>query len=165
MPIPRSAIPVLVLSLATLAACAKGGDKATDSAAAALASPPPAAVPAPHTLMLADLAGTWSVVSTPIDGNDKSPTSMTLTADADGSGWMETFAGRKPVPVRVRVDGDSLISETALYDSFRRKGVKVSTNGVWRLHDGKLVGATVAHYSVKGADSVLHLSVVGTRIP
>ena len=49
------------------------------------------------------------------------------------------------------------------YESVLRKGVKVTTHSVFRLQDGKLVGTTVAHYAIKGADSVRNLRSEGTR--
>jgi hypothetical protein len=39
----------------------------------------------------------------------------------------------------------------------------VTTNGTFRLQDGKLVGSTTAHYKTKSADSVLTLKVEGTK--
>jgi hypothetical protein len=43
--------------------------------------------------------------------------------------------------------------------------VQVSTDGALRLRDGKLVGMTTAHYSVKTADSVRKIKTEGTRAP
>ena len=43
--------------------------------------------------------------------------------------------------------------------------MKVTTNGVIRLLDDKLVGPTTAHYQVSTADSVLELSFLGARAP
>jgi hypothetical protein len=156
------------LCLAILAAaCAKGADRTQDSAAGAVASTPPAAVPAPAPahLSLADVAGKWNVVGTPTEGKDSSTTTFILNATADTVGWTQTFPGRKPMTYSVRVEGDSIISHTGPYESVRRKGVKVTTDNVIRLQNGKLVGTTVAHYSVKTADSVLHLRVEGTKAP
>jgi hypothetical protein len=164
MRIPR----YVALCLAVLAlACAKGADKTQDSAAGTVATTPPApapAAPAP-AIVMADVAGKWVLIATPTDGTDTASTTTTITATADTAGWTQTFAGRKPVPMHVRVDGDSIITQAGPYDSFRRKGVKVSTNGVYHMQGGKLVGHTVAHYNTKGADSVLHLKVEGTKAP
>jgi hypothetical protein len=152
------------LCIAALAvACAKT-DKTTDSAAGTVASTP-AMSPAAPAIVLTDLAGVWTVIATPTDGKDTASTTTTLTASADTAGWTQSVAGGRPVPVHVRVDGDSIITRAGPYDSFRRKGVKVSTNGVYRLQGGKLVGNVVAHYNTKGADSVLHLRTEGTKAP
>ena len=158
-----ASVPAL-LAVALLAACSKT-EKSPDTTAAA--APPPATVtPAPPApVSLASLAGKWTVVATPTDGKDTSPTTTTLTATADTTGWSQATANHPPVPIHVRADGDSIITHSGPYDSFRRKGVKVTTDGVWHLRDGKLVGTTVARYSVKTADSVLHLRTEGTKQP
>ena len=165
----KSYISALTLLLA--AACAKA-DRTSDSAAGTVVNTPPAATPgaaAPATpaIVIADLAGKWTMVATPTEGADKTPTTTTLTATADTTGWVHSMAGGKPVALHVRADGDSLITTSGPYESFRRKGTMVTTNGVLRLQQGKLVGTTVAHYAGghSGADSVLHLDIVATRIP
>ena len=54
---------------------------------------------------------------------------------------------------------------SAEFTSQRRKSVKVKTETVLRLQDGKLAGMTNAHYATKGADSTLQLRTEGTRMP
>jgi hypothetical protein len=156
------------LCIAVLAvACAKK-DTTTDSAAGAVSNTPPAAAPAPApapTIVLANVAGKWNVIATPTDGKDTASTITTLTATADTTGWTQAVAGRAPVAMHVRTDGDSIITTVGPYDSFRRKGTKVTTNGVYRIQGGKLVGNITAHYVTKGADSVLHLRAEGTKGP
>lgn len=144
-------------------ACAKTADKAPDTAAAAAMTPAPPPPPAP--ISLAALAGKWSMVSKPTSGTDTTSTPATLTATADTTGWTLTLKGRPPVKVHVRTDADSVMITSDTYESVRRKGVKVFTAGVHRLVDGKLVGMTTAHYSVKTADSVLVLSAEATKAP
>lgn len=155
-------------TLLCVAACAKG-DKATkDSAAPAAATPSPAptATPAaPPALALADVAGKWQMRSVPESGKDTSATTYVLTASADTAGWMISFPSGVKVPMHVSVAGDSLIQKTGTFSSQRRKGVKVSTEGVFRLQGGKLVGTTIAHYTTAGADSVLRLHTEGTKMP
>ena len=65
----------------------------------------------------------------------------------------------------VAVAGDSIVTEAGPFESVLRKGVKVSTNSVLRLQNGKLVGTTIAHYATSGADSVRNLRIEGTRAP
>ncbi|HKW46277.1 MAG TPA: hypothetical protein VJN70_02495, partial [Gemmatimonadaceae bacterium] len=65
----------------------------------------------------------------------------------------------------VTASGDSVIAKTGTFESQRRKGVKVSTDGSFKLQNGKLVGTTIAHYSKPGADSVLRLHTEGTKMP
>ena len=149
--------------------CAKSDQVAKDSAAGtaaapAAATPAPAPAPAP-TLSLADVAGKWQMRSVPESGTDTSATTYVMTATADTTGWMITFPSGVKVPLHVTVSGDSLVQKTATFASQRRKGVKVSTDGVFRLQNGKLVGTTIAHYAKAGADSMLRLHTEGTKVP
>lgn len=112
---------------------------------------------------LADVAGRWNVRAVPTSGTDTTPTNSVITATSNTSGWTITFPGRAPIPIRVSVDGDSIMTETGPYPSVRRKGVQVTTNGVMRLQGGNLVGTSTAHFQVKTADSVLVLNTTGTR--
>ena len=162
---------ISALALLVVAGCAKA-DRTSDSVAGTVVNTPPATTPGPAAaaapaVVLADLAGKWTMVATPTEGADKKPTTTTLTATADTAGWTHAVAGGKPVALHVRVDGDSIITSSGPYESFRRKGTMVMTNGVLRVQQGKLVGMTVAHYAggKAGADSVLHLNVEATRVP
>ena len=150
-----------------LVGCAKH-DEATKDSAAGAAAPPAAAAPAPaapRALALADVAGKWQMRSVPEAGTDTTATNYVLTATADTAGWVMTFPSGLKVPVHIVVSGDSIIQKTGTFASQRRKGVKVSTEGVFRLQDGKLVGSTTAHYAKAGADSVLRLRTEGTKAP
>ena len=158
----RSTSFAACLSVVVLAGCAKKDDAAVDTMATDTAGTP-AAAPAP--INLADVAGRWNVRAVPATG-DTTPTNSVITATANTSGWTITFPGGKPIPMRVTVDGDSIISETGPYASVRRKGLQVITNGVMRLQGGNLVGTTTAHFQkTKTADSVLVLNTTGTRAP
>jgi len=66
--------------------------------------------------------------------------------------------------MRVAPGGDSIAISAGPFSSAVRKNVQVTTDGGWRLKDGKLVGVTHAHYNVKTADSVVVLHMEGTRI-
>jgi hypothetical protein len=165
----RIARPALLSCAVLLAACAKKENAAADSSSMAAsttsstttAAPAPAA-PAP--INLADVAGKWNMRAAPTSGTDTTPTTYVLTATNNTSGWTITFPGRKPQPVQIVAQGDSiLITSPAPYASARRKGVQVTTAGVLRLQNGDLAGTTTAHYRVKTPDSVLVLSVTGTR--
>jgi hypothetical protein len=150
-----------------VAGCAKKDEATKDSAAGAAATPAtpaPAAAPA-RTLALADVAGKWQMRAVPESGTDTTATSYVLTATADTSGWFITFPAGLKVPVHITVAGDSLTQKAGPFASQRRKGVKVSTEGTFRLQEGKLVGTTVAHYAKAGADSVLRLRTEGTKAP
>ena len=148
--------------------CKKSGGAANGESTAApadttAAAPAPAPAPAP-AMSLADVAGKWQMTATPTSGKDTTSTHYVLTATADTTGWFMTFPSGLKVPVMVSVSGDSLLEHTGTFSSQRRKGVKVMTEGSYKLQGGKLVGTTTAHYS-KGADSVLVLHDEGTKMP
>jgi hypothetical protein len=86
-----------------------------------------------------------------------------VVATADPSGWTITLPGRPAMPMRVTVDGDSIIAAAGPYESVLRKGVQVTTESVLRRQDGKLVGMTIARYQGAGADSVARLRTELTR--
>ncbi len=131
---------------------------------ATAAAPAPEAPAGPAPIALEDLAGKWSM-RTMNESGDSTLLTYELVATADPSGWTFNFPKRPPVPARVVTDGDSLVMEAGPYESLLRKGVQVTTRSVSRLQDGKLIGATTAHYTTTGPDSVLHLRFEGTRAP
>jgi hypothetical protein len=142
-----------------LVSCAKPKPQpAVDTTA--VAAPPPA--PAP--ISFADVVGKWTVRVMPQMG-DSTLTTYELNATADPAGWMMTLPKRKPMALKVSVAGDSIITDMGPFASVLRKGVQVTTHGVMRLRDGKLVGTTTAHYASKGPDSVRVLRQEGTRMP
>jgi hypothetical protein len=153
---------------AVLAGCAKKESASADSTSAMASSTSSTSTTTstpttPAPINLADVAGKWNMRSVPMSG-DTSATTYVLTATANTSGWTIKFPGRAtPVPVKVTVDGDSIMLAAGPYSSVRRKGVQVTTYGVSRLQNGSMVGSTTAHYKVKSADSVLVLSTTGTR--
>jgi hypothetical protein len=154
----------VVLCTALLAACStKEKPSSTDSAAGTVDSS--AMAPAAKPFALADVAGKWNVTSKPESGTDTTSTTYVLNATADTTGWTITFPGRKPMAVHVQLSGDSVITMAGPYDSVRRKGLKVTTNGAFKLQDGKLVGRTTAHFKTTKPDSVLTLANTGTRAP
>ena len=157
----RSALVSLVVASLVTAACAKKDTQAaTDSSAAAAA-----AAMAPKPVTLADFAGTWSMKSWN-EARDSVLVESELMATADTNSWMLHLPNRPPITVKVvAMGGDSVVAEAGPYDSMLRKGVKVSTHTVYHLMDGKLVGTTTAHYSVKTADSVRTIPTEGVRKP
>jgi hypothetical protein len=150
---------------AILAGCAKSEKRtADDRTAMDTAAPAPATPAASPGISLADFAGKWKIRTTDETGGNA--VEIELKATADTSGWSMTGPNRKPIPVRVlAVAGDSVVTEAGPYESFIRKGVKVTTRGIYRLQGGKLVGTTEARYALKGGDSVAHRPTEGTREP
>ena len=154
----------ICLSAAALAGCAKNENAAVDTSSAMASSTASTTMAAPASVNLADVAGKWNMRSVPTSGTDTSATAYVLTATNNTSGWTIKFPNRAAaVPVRVTVDADSIVTTSGPYESVRRKGVQVTTNGVLRLQNGSLVGSTTAHYRVKTGDSVLVLNTSGTR--
>ncbi len=153
----------LVCSAFCLLACAKTESADADSAAAAAMAAP---APAPAPLTLAEVSGTWTVRVMP-DVGDSTLLTYELTATADSSGWSIKLPDRaQAIPLHmVRADADSVMTSAGPYSSALVKGVNVTTESVVRLQDGKLVGRSVAHYSVKTADSVRTLRTEGMRKP
>jgi hypothetical protein len=162
--LPRFTSIALCLCAAVLTACAKKDQAAVDTSSMAASSTTTTST-APAAVSLADVAGKWNVRAVPTSGTDTTPTNSVITATATTSGWTITFPGRKPIPMKVTVDADSIMSEAGPYPSVRRKGVQVTTTGVMRLQAGSLVGNTTAHFKVKTPDSVLVLNTTGTRAP
>ena len=151
----------LLCAVSILSGCAKPDAAVKDTTTAVAAAPAmPAAAPA--NISLADIAGTWDLVSVPESG-DTTPTRLVLTATSDTSGWTEKFANGLTVKAHVMTSGDSIVMSAGPYSSVRRKGVQVTTDGIFRKQGDQLIGVTTAHYSAKGADSVLKLNVTGTR--
>lgn len=170
MRLPRVASHVAVCcGVALLVGCAKA-DSPADSTA--IATPEPGTTSATSggamasvPIALADVAGNWKFRATPTSGTDTTATEYTLTATGAPDGWKVTYANGTVVPVRVTASGDSLITVAGPFQSVRRKGVQVTTNGVLRRDGDRLVGTSIAHYVTKSADSVLTLRAEGVRAP
>lgn len=161
---PRVAIACSTIVF--LAGCAKQEQAAKDSASAAatMAAPAPAPAPAAPSLSPSDLAGKWQMQSVPETGKDTTPTKFVLTSTSDSTALVAFPSGVK-VKQHVTISGDSVIMKSDVFPSQRRKGVKVQTEVVSRLQDGKISGVTTAHYTNAGADSVLRLRTEGTKMP
>ena len=150
----------LCCCIAGLVGCEKPKEQpAADTAAMSAPAPAPAA-PAP--ISLADVAGKWTMHTMPQDADT---VLVIYEMVADSAGWTFNFPKRKPVKANVTTSGDSIITDVGPYESVLRKGIQVTTHGVLRLVDGKLVGTTTAHYATKGADTVRALRVEGTKNP
>ena len=121
--------------------------------------------PVTPTISLADVAGTWTMHAMNAAGDSTLVTAQ-MVATAGTDGWLFTFTGRDPVPVRViAVDGDSIVTEMGPYPSALRENVSVTTRSVLRLQNAELVGTFAAHYATSAADSVLMGRMHGVRAP
>lgn len=119
-----------------------------------------------RALTLDQIAGRWQM-RVMLESGDSTLVVHELAVTPDRGGWTMTFPNRAPLPVRVvALEGDSVITEVGPYQSVLRSGnVPVTTRGVYRLRGGRLVGTTIARYAGAGADSVLRVRSVGTRVP
>jgi hypothetical protein len=151
----------LLCSAVFLMACAKTETPPVDTMAVA---PPPAPEAAPAApISLKDVAGKYAFTGKN-EAGDTTLVTYELNATADTTGWTLVFPKRKPIAQRVvSVAGDSIVLESGPYDSEIYKGVKVTTNTVYRLQDGKLVGRTVARYDRTGPDTMRIVISEGIR--
>jgi hypothetical protein len=63
----------------------------------------------------------------------------------------------------IMVSGDSVVTEAGPFQSVRVNGVPVTTRTTYRWENGNLVGTTVAHYTINGADTVRTFIVEGVK--
>lgn len=159
----------MIAGFALSVACVKSENSTpvTDTSAAAMApAPAPAPVapaPAAAPISLKTVAGKYRVTSRGQTG-DTTVVTYELNATGDTTGWTITYPNRPAVPVRiVSVSGDSIITETGPFTSVRRTGVPVTTRTTYRWENGQLVGTTVAHYAVKGPDTVRVFVIEGVK--
>lgn len=142
----------LMLCAVLLVGCAKSEPPVTESTT----TPAPA-----PTIALADVAGTWdgNVMAA---GTDSVLSVMELTATATTTGWSMKVANAK-TPTKmtdatvnsVVAEGDSVVVDSGPFASVLRKGQQVTTHGVYRLQDGKLMGTIVATYPASGQTVML----------
>ena len=137
-----------LLAAALITACAAKEEEA-----------PAPAPPAGPTL--ADFAGTWNVKSV-LEGTPDTVAS-TLTGTADASSWTMSLEGRPNIPMTVSIVGDSLVSQSAEYESILRKGVMVTVRTASVLQNGGLVGNLVATYKTPQGEQVVKGTTTGTK--
>jgi len=153
----------LVSIAALLAACVKTETSTPVDTGAAAMAPAPAAAPAAAPIDLKSVAGKYRVTSRG-QAPDTTVVTYELNATGDTTGWTITYPNRAAVPVRiVSVSGDSIVAETGPFTSVRRAGVPVTTRTTYRWQNGQLVGTTVAHYDVKGPDTVRVFVIEGVK--
>ena len=116
---------VAVLALTLVVACGGAEEEAPP------AQPAAAAAPAPTP---ADFAGTWQVASV-LEGTPDTVRS-TMTGSPDGSTWTMSLEGRPNIPLTVSMMGDSLIGQSAEYESVLRAGVMVTVRTASVMQNG-----------------------------
>jgi hypothetical protein len=146
----------LAAAILVLAACTKKDAATTDSAAVDTAA---AAEP---VTSLASFAAVWEVTAKP-EGKDSVATTYVLNT-TDTTDWTFAFPGGKPIHMRVTgIKGDTVMTDTDVFESSVRKGLQVHTTGRSWIQDGKMVGKITGHYRVTGPDSVMVFDTEGTR--
>jgi hypothetical protein len=141
-----------VLCALTLVACGTGDEEPAADAEAVATTP-----------SIADFAGTWSNVAT-LEGADE-PVPSTMSGSAAGDDWTMSLADRENIPVQVLMKGDSLIGQSAEYESILRPGVMVHVRTASVLRAGELVGNLVATYRAADGDEQVRGTMRGTRVP
>ena len=149
-------ITLALFTVFLLAACGGGED-----AAPAAQDEAPAAEMQPAGPTLADFAGSW-VLSATIEGTPD-PVPVTLQGSADGSDWTMILEGRDPIQVEVSISGDSLIVQSAEYESVLREGVMVTVRTAGVMEDGGMVGTMLATYRSEGGDEQVAGTIEGMR--
>ena len=112
-------------------ACTKKEAPPADTTAVA---PAPAA-PAP-TVSLASIAAIWNVVVKP-EGKDTVVTSYILNT-TDTTDWHFQFPKGKPIAMKITgMRGDTIVTETPIFDSALRPGQKVQSHVAagWKTHE------------------------------
>jgi hypothetical protein len=124
--------------------------------------PPAEADAVAATPSIADFAGTWSTVAT-LEGVAE-PVSSTMSGSVAGDDWTMSLPGRENIPVEVHMKGDSLITQSAEYESILRPGVMVNVRTASVLRDGELVGNQLATYTTANGEEQVRGTVRGTRV-
>jgi hypothetical protein len=139
-----------LLTLTLVAACAPKEE-----------APETPAPPAGPTL--ADFAGTWQVASV-LEGTPDTVRS-TMTGTADAASWTMSLEGRPNIPVTVSVVGDSLIGQSAEYESVLRKGVMVTVRTASVMSGGMLSGNLTATYKTPTGEQIVKGTMTGSKMP
>jgi hypothetical protein len=92
------------------------------------------------------------------------PVPSTLTVNADGTASM-SLEGRPNVAVTTSISGDSLIAESAEYESVLRKGVMVTTRVAAVMSGNTMNGNMIATYKTPAGPEVVNGTITGTRNP
>jgi hypothetical protein len=152
----------VILAIAALAACKGAKDAAVDSASATATAMAPAAAPAAKTPK--DFAGTWQTTAT-LEGV-AAPVPSTLVGSDDGATWTLSLEGRPNVPATASVSGDSLVIQTAEYESVLRKGVMVTVRTASVMSDpNMLMGNMISTYKTPKGEEVVKGTVMSMRAP
>lgn len=151
--------PVSALLTVLLVAACGGADEQPAVTEDAFPAEEAATAPAAS---VANFAGTWDNVVR-LDGVDD-PIPSTMTGSASGSDWTMSLEGRDAIPLQVRIVGDSLIGESAEYESILRPGVMVTVRTASVLHGDMLMGNVLTTYRTAAGDEQVRGTLQGTRV-
>ena len=127
-----------------------------------VADPGAEAVVEPETsVSIADFAGTWEN-TVRLEGVD-APVPSTMTARASDEDWTRSLEGRDSIPLAVSIVGDSLITQSAEYESVLRPGVMVTVRTSGGLHGDMLMGNVVATYRTPQGEERVPGTIEGRR--
>jgi hypothetical protein len=121
-----------------------------------------AAEPTMATPSIADFAGTWENTAR-LEGVDE-PVPSTMTGSAAGDDWTMSLEGRDNIPLQVSIVGDSLIGQSAEYESILRPGVMVNVRTASVLHGDMLMGNMVATYRTPEGEQRVPGTIEGRRV-
>jgi hypothetical protein len=147
-------ITAALLALTVVVACAPKEEAPADSAAAAPA--------APAARTVADFAGNWNQ-SVVLEGTPDTVKSTTII-NADGTGFLN-LEGRPNIALTLSMSGDSLVSQTAEYESILRKGVMVTVRSASVMQDGMMMGNVEATYKTSTGTQVVKGTSSATKAP
>jgi prolipoprotein diacylglyceryltransferase len=115
------------------------------------------------TSSLAQFAGAWSNAVT-LEGVGE-PVPSTMSGSAAGNDWTMSLPDRENISIQVHMKGDSLIGQSAEYESILRPGVTVDVRTASVLRDGGLVGNVLATYRTPNGEEQVRGTMRGTRAP
>ena len=83
-----------------------------------------------------------------------------------GTDWVATVSpDRDPVPMTVTMAGDSLVAETAVFESVLRPGAMVKARTAGVLVDGRMMGTSVLTYEPDGQPEMVQGTFTAERTP
>jgi hypothetical protein len=110
---------------------------------------------------IADFTGTWEN-TVRLEGVDE-PVPSTMTARASDDDWTMSLEGRDSIPLEVSLVGDSLITQSAEYESVLRPGVMVTVRTSSTLQGDMMMGNVVATYRTPQGEERVPGTIEGRR--
>lgn len=112
---------------------------------------------------LAAFAGTWQNFVT-LEGVADPIPSMT-SGSASGTDWTMTLEGRDPIALQVSISGDSLVTQSAEYESILRPGVMTTVRSAVVQTGDSRSGVVVVTYRTPEGEEIVNGTIAGTRVP